>query len=137
MSALDVEVGTVLFFPAGSDWAIYPKVKNRLYIVVRKTATQLVVRASDSTLEVRVRIKDGCVVGDRGFTTMQVATVGILAEHKAQVAERNRYVTAAEVCRDLIDRPLHQLRLTTAQLEHLAKAWKEVKEMGGTNEQQP
>lgn len=104
----------------------WPKVTQRLYTVSRLTATQAI--AVGEYGEIRVHLKNLRVVGE-DYTYAAIATEALQAKHAAQVAEVARYSAASALVDDLIGRPMHQLKLTTKQLEALAKAWVEIKAM--------
>lgn len=101
-----------------------PKVDFQISKIARKTATQLITERGT-----RVRSKDGAVIGGNSFERFVFATPEMLAQHQQQVAELARYQKAVASVDDLINRPLHHLKLTTEQLERLSEAWAEVKAM--------
>ena len=110
----------------------WPKVSHALYTVSRVTATQAI--AAGSSGEIRVRVKDMKVIG-MDYTSATVADKRIQAEHAAQMNELARFKAAHRQTEDLVNRQLlHQLKLSTDQLEALAKAWTEIKEMAPANQ---
>lgn len=127
MTTPDIRPGTVLALSNRNPISHWPQVSHALYTVSRVTATQAIAvgKAGD---EIRVRLKDLGLVGG-GYTRVAVATEAMQAKHAAQVAESERFSAAYRLVADLIGRELHQLKLTTAQLEALAKAWGEIKAM--------
>lgn len=125
----DIRPGTVLALSErGYFTSHYPKVTHSLWTVSRVTKTQAI--AAGERGEIRVRLEDLKVVG-KSYTHAAIASEEVQAQHAAQVQELWRFRAAAELTSDLIDRPLHQLKLSTAQLEALAKAWAEIKAMAG------
>lgn len=109
-------------------WRVYgPRVTYAILTVERITATLLICTDREGR-EVRVSRKRGTVVGS--YETVSPATPEILAQNEAEWGEVMRWSIAVTNTNDLIGRPLHQLKLTTAQLERLAASWAEVKAMG-------
>jgi hypothetical protein len=100
-----------------------PIVSHRIITVGRKTETQLISSCED----IRVRIKDGSVVGEEYYAIE--ATPEIIAQRIAQIAKIDRYHMALKELVGLIGKSLTHLNLSTDQIEHLAKAWKEVQAM--------
>lgn len=106
------------------------KVSRIIYRVTKITPTQVVAEDTHRhSREIRVRIKDGHIFGGGSFSYVEIATPEIIKQHNAEVAIVERYRAAVSVVDDLINQPLHRLKLTTEQLEALAKAWQEVKAM--------
>lgn len=123
----DIRPGTVLAVGAHNPISHWPKVSQWLYTVSRLTATQAI--AVGERGELRVHLKNLRVVG-KDYTHAAIATEQMQERHAAEKAELARFNAAhALVARDLIGKELHQLKLTTAQLEALAKAWVEIKAM--------
>jgi hypothetical protein len=122
----DICPGTVLALSERNPLSYYPEVTHSLWTVSRVTPTQAI--AASQRGEIRVRLEDLRVVG-RDYTRAAIASEEMQAEHAAQVEEQARYRAAAQATDDLIDRPLHRLKLSTAQIEALAKAWSEIKAM--------
>ena len=103
---------------------VTPCVDHEIHTITRKTPTQLI---TDRGIRVR---HDGRLVGGSSyFDIFEVATPEMIAENEKQLAARERYRKAVASVDDLINRPLHHLKLTTEQLERLAEAWAEVKAM--------
>lgn len=128
MSLTHIKPGDKLAIPADSRaWSHVPHVTNHIVLINRVTATQLVGSWINGS-EVRVNRETGKVIG-RDYARAKEVTPEIMAQHKAEVDECQRWRTAVTNTNDLIGRPLHQLKLTTAQLERLAAAWAEVKAM--------
>jgi hypothetical protein len=96
--------------------------------VTRTTATQVVTKDERGHYEVRFRIEDGKQVGT-SYTYAVEVTPELLAEHTKQTEELARWRAAEKATDDLIGSPMHELKLTTDQLERLAAAWVEVKAM--------
>jgi hypothetical protein len=118
--------GSKLAIPVVESWRApryLPSVSNRIITVDRKTKTQLI----SSDANIRVRIKDGSVVGEEYYAIE--ATTEVIAQRTAQTAEINRYRMALKELDGLIGKSLTYLNLSTDQIEHLAKAWKEVHAM--------
>lgn len=108
-----------------------PRVSKEIWTVVRKTGTQLVCTVPHQTGEKRFRIKDGHMIGAESYLNFaEPATPEMIAQHEAQLDNLNRYRKAAEDLNSLIGKELHQLKLSTKQMEVLAAAWKLVREMG-------
>jgi len=123
----DIRPGTVLAVAERNHGiSHWPKVTQSLYTVSRLTATQAIAVGEHG--ELRVHLKNLRVVG-QDYTYAGIATEELQAKHAAQIAEVARYRAADALVADLIDRPMHQLKLTTEQLEALAKAWVEIKAM--------
>ena len=121
--------GTILAV-AQDSWhhpSYLPKVSNALYTVSRVTPTQAIAAGSNGE-EIRVRIKDIGLIG-KGYKRAAIADDEIQAEHAAQMNELARFRSAYRQTDDLISRPLHQLKLSTDQLEALATAWVQIKAM--------
>lgn len=104
-----------------------PQITRQLWKVEKKTATQMTCRAFGGR-EIRVRITDGKIIG-QDYSYAEEATPEMIDTYKAQQQEFNRYITAERQLDSLIDKPAHQLKLTTAQIEALAAAWVSIKEM--------
>ena len=125
----DIRPGTVLAVgERNRGIGHWPKVTQHLYTVSRLTATQAI--AVGERGEIRVHLKNLRVVG-QDYTYAGIATEALQAKHAAQVAELARFRAANALVADLIGKELHQLNLTTAQLEALAKAWVDIKAMKG------
>lgn len=125
----DIRLGTVLAVgERNHSIGHWPKVMHNLYTVSRLTATQAI--AVGARGEIRVHLKNLRVVG-QDYTYAAIASDELQAKHAAQVAELARFRAAGALVADLIGRHLHQLNLTTAQLEALAKAWVDIKAMKG------
>lgn len=122
----NIRPGTVLALNERSYVSHYPSVTHSLWTVSRVTPTQAI--AASQQGEIRVRLEDLKVVG-KDYTRAAIASEEMQAEHAAQVQELSRFRAAAQATNDLIGRELHQLKLNTAQLEALAKAWAEIKSM--------
>ena len=118
--------GTVLALSERKPISHWPKISYILYTVSRVTATQAI--AVGQRGELRVRLKDLAVVGEP-YARAAIVNEEMQAKHDAEVAELERWRAAHRATTDLIGYELHQLKLTTAQLEALAKAWGEIKAM--------
>jgi hypothetical protein len=103
-----------------------PRITHRLLVITKMTATMF--EAQHSSRTIKVRKKDGKVTGE-DYTYVIEATPEIIAAYHATAALIARDQAAQRACQDLIDRPLHQLKLSTEQLEALGKAWTEIKAM--------
>ena len=125
----DVQVGDLLYMRTNGGWHHGPKVLFKLYKVVRKTKTQLIVFGQFLHSEIRVRIEDGRVIGGSRYSYMSVVTPEIRAEYEEQVSAFKRYRGAEIACADLFMKDLVNLKLTVEQLEALGKAWTEIKAM--------
>lgn len=111
-----------------SSWRGVPRVSHAILTITKTTATQIAAE-NQYGYEVRVRRDDGKKIGEEYVYAVE-ATPEMLAEHDKQVAELNRWRAASKATDDLIGKELHQLKLTTAQLERLSAAWAEIKAMG-------
>lgn len=105
-----------------------PVISNEILEIIAQTATQFTAKSRGRVTEVRVRKSDGKLIG-KDFEYAEPATAEQIAENESQIAAHNRYVRAYSEAQKIWDKPLHQLDLTTAQLERLAKAWAEVQAM--------
>jgi hypothetical protein len=106
-----------------------PRLAHRLLVITKETATTFEAQHSGRTI--KVRKKDGKVLG-QDYEYIIEATPEIIDDYHATAALITRDQAAQHACADLIDRPLHQLKLSTEQLEALAKAWTEIKAMATT-----
>lgn len=95
-----------------------------LWTVSRVTPTLAI--AANQYGEIRVRLEDLKVVG-KDYERAAIASLEMQAEHAAQLQELSRFRAAVKATDGLIGSPLHQLKLNTAQMEALAKAWAEIK----------
>lgn len=96
--------------------------------VLRVTATLIVCKMPGGTAELRVRRQDGKVITKGGTYAVQ-ATPDVVERHQRQHQNHARYSAAVRSLADLIGMQHHELKLSVRQLEHLAKAWAEVKAM--------
>lgn len=126
MTTPDIRPGTVLALSERNPISHWPQVSHALYTVSRVTPTQAI--AVGERGEIRVRRSDLGVVG-QSYARAAIATDEIQAKHAAQKRELARFRAAYRQTDDLIDRPLHQLNLSTEQLEALAAAWVRIKAM--------
>ena len=123
-----IRPGTVLARSARNPASHWPQISHVFYTVSRVTTTQAIA-IGDFNREIRVRLKDLGVVGET-YARVVIATEDMLTRNAAQVAELARFRAAHElVAKDLIGKDLHQLKLTTKQLEALAKAWTDIKQI--------
>ena len=129
MTTPNIQPGTVLALGERSPISHWPKISYVLYTVSRVTATQAI--AVGPRGEIRVRLKDLGIVGEP-YARVAIVNEEMQAKHDAEVAEFKRYKAANALVDDLIGRPAHQLKLTTAQLEALADAWVKIKAMTTT-----
>ncbi len=128
-TAQNIQPGTILAFPERNPISHWPKISHVLYTVSRVTATQAI--AVGLRGEIRMRLKDLSVVGEP-YARVAIVDEEMQAKHDAEVTEYQRYRAANALVCDLIGRPMHQLKLTTAQLEALADAWVKIKAMKAT-----
>ena len=129
MNTPTIRPGTVLALRERNPISHWPRISHDLYSVGRLTATQAI--AVGPRGEIRVRLKDLGVVGEP-YQRAAIATEEIQARHTAEQAELKRFRAAYQQTDDLIGRPLHQLKLSTDQLEALADAWVKIKAMTTT-----
>lgn len=125
-----IQPGTVLAIPNTPTVRHWPRVEHSLLTVSRVTATQAIA-VDGRGKEVRIRLKDLYLVGE-SYTRAVIATDEMQVEHAAQTQELARFYAAVKKTNDLIDHPLHILKLNTAQLEALATAWESIKAMTTT-----
>ena len=104
-----------------------PLVSHELFTITKTTPTQIAAK-NEHGHEARFRRKDGAQVGESYINAVET-TPDLLEEHKAQVAELKRWRAARDATDSLIGKELHQLKLTTDQLERLAIAWAEIQAM--------
>lgn len=128
MNTPTIQPGTVLATSASNPWGMshWPKVSQSFFTVSRLTATQAI--AVGERGEIRVHLKNLRLVG-QDYCYAAIATKAMQARHAAEVAELARWRAAWDATDDLIGKELHQLKLTTAQLEALADAWTKIKAM--------
>lgn len=114
-------------------WGGAPQITYAVFTVQRLTAIQVVTTRDHphQRKEYRFRIADGRIIGGGLYGFAEEATPEILAQHAAELELLTRWRKAVSALDGLIDKPLHQLKLNTAQLERLAAAWAEVQAMGG------
>ena len=132
-----LEVGEVLKLDRDvyGRFSVGPRQPTALLLVTRLTATQAIAEHFGpgpvySREPVRLR-HDGRLIGGGGgmYAWAYRATQEDIDKVIADAHEAARYRAARERLGDLIGKELHQLKLTTGQLEHLAKAWEQVKAM--------
>lgn len=129
MTTPTIQLGAILALRNDRRISCWPQVSHDFYNVGRLTATQAI--AVGPRGEIRVRLKDLGVVGEP-YQRAAIATEEMQAQHTAEQAELKRFKAAYQQTDDLIDRPLHQLNLSTDQLEALAEAWVKIKAMKAT-----
>lgn len=120
------------------NWINYknqPILSHDIFRITKLTKTQIEAFCHSET--VRIRISDGMFIGDqnRRYVRAAPATPEILALHQEQRAAIRRFTAAAASLRTLMGKELHQLQLTTEQMEHLGKAWAEVQAMAHPTDQ--
>lgn len=98
-----------------------------IWEAVRLTDT-LIICSKPGGAGLRVRRTDGKVIGT-DYTVALEATPELLDLHRTQLINQDRYTSARRALSDLIGMQYHELKLSVRQLEHLAKAWAEVKAM--------
>lgn len=105
-----------------------------IFRITKLTKTRIEAFCHNGT--VRIRISDGLFIGDqnRRYVRATPATPEILALHQEQRAAICRFTAAAASLRTLMGKELHQMQLTTEQMEHLGKAWAEVQAMAPTDQ---
>lgn len=110
-----------------------PKQKYHIFCIVRKTATTLVVRniKRQCTTDDRVRMKDGSFIGNDALRYQHAiaCTQEMLNEYEETKLLVTRFNKAHIDLSNLLDKPVHKLDLSLAQMEHLAKAWDEAQKM--------
>ena len=104
-----------------------PKVDYVICTVTKTTETQAILKGYYGG-DVKIRKSDGKLFGEN-YTYARYADDDLLAKHSSQIAELKRWRTARDAIGDLIGKELHQLNLSTAQIEKLAQAWTDIKNM--------
>lgn len=133
-----IEIATIVALPARDGWGStagkkQPRVTHELFKVLKLTETQAITQSNRQLGgDVRFRLSDLKVVGEN-YRYVHIATQELIDEIARQHAEVDRYNKARGALTGLIGKELHQLNLTTEQIEHLAKAWAEVKAMTPEN----
>lgn len=97
-------------------------------LTISKITPKQIVAGHPGKQQFRFLRETGKKVGEDYVYAVE-ATPEILAKHDQQLAELNRWTEAQRATFDLIDKDLHQLNLSTDQLERLAAAWAEIKAM--------
>ena len=121
-----VKVGDFLKRPARGQWRLnvnQPRVQHRLIRVDRETKTLLICGGT------QVRKSNGKIVG-RDYEYASIATPEDIQIISQEEAVALKYAKAFHAAQKIWDKPLHQHGLTTAQLEVLAEAWKQVQALG-------
>ena len=137
-SLMGCDLGDKLVLPESRGWSQAPHVEYSVLVVTKRTSTRLEAVPDGKSARwagntYKARLADGKVVGET-YTYLSPATPEILQLVAEQRAMRDRYRTAVAAVDDLIDVPLHRLKLTVPQLEKLAQAWGEVKAMAAPTE---
>lgn len=112
-----------------------PIISHLIYKITGRTKTQFKVANTNNPMQIKtIRIADGALIGERTsvYVRAEPAPPEILAQHEAQKAALIRFRQAQAGLQGLIGKELHQLSLTVEQMEHLGKAWAEVKAMATT-----
>lgn len=104
----------------------WPKISRSFYTASHPSANQAI--APGEYGKIYALLKDICVAS-KVRTRVAISTEKMQAERMGQAAELARLHAAYKATADLIGRELRQLKLTTEQLEALAKAWVEIKAM--------
>ena len=122
----DIKVGDkVLTMARGGTWGYMPVISHDVHTVTKVTQTQFVTGKNT-----RFRKSDGKQIGyEHPYSYAKEATSELLQQHEEQVDAYDRYRTAVAEVHDLFNTPLHRMGLSLKQIEALAAAWKEVKEM--------
>lgn len=110
-----------------------PTISYLIYKIIGRTKTQFKADNINNPMQTKtIRIADGMLIGESASTYLRAepSTPEILAQHKAEKAALIRFRKARDSLNGLLGKELHQLNLTTEQMEHLGKAWAEVQAMG-------
>jgi len=135
MNPHNIEIGTKLAVSGSRSYRGgypgRPQPRLTIFTVARITATQAFATGGgiDGNESVRVRKADLRLIGD-GYWSAKIATPEMIAQAEREIAVWQRHRAAEKTLFDLIGKELHQLKLSTEQLERLAAAWAEVKAMG-------
>ena len=126
---IDLKPGDLIAVPNDErPWAGIPVVSHRLYRVTRRTAAQAEAESIDTHRTIRVRVKDGKVIG-KDYTRAVVATPQIVEEHNDQVRTLKRWLDATKRLEDLDGKNIRRLGLSIEQMDALADAWDQIKGM--------
>lgn len=118
----------IAFSSRANSWRSHiPLVSHELFTITKTTPTQIAAK-NEHGHEARVRRSDGALIGGRYSGAIE-ATPDLIAEHEEQVSMHTRWNEAQKATDSLIGKELHQLKLTTDQLERLAIAWAEIQAM--------
>ena len=133
----DIKVGDkVLTMARGRPGGYLPVISHDVHTVTKVTQTQFVTGKNT-----RFRKSDGKqIVHEHYYSYAKEATSELLQQHEEQVDAYDRYRTAVVEVNDLfniplyrmglsLNIPLHKMGLSLKQIEALAAAWKEIKEM--------
>lgn len=113
------------------DWSGRTFTAYRLLVVERVAAQQVMcVNAKDGSGDYRFRKTDGKRIG-KEYSYAVPVTQELMATIESQRSLMKRQRDVREALQDLEGKCLHQLKLTLEQAEALAKAWGEIKAMGG------
>lgn len=127
------QVGDVLAMKKDRGWGQCPSTSHTILDVTKRTETQITCVTRGTYAIVKVRAKDGKVIG-MDYRWAMIATPELLELNAAEQQRIDRYRGAYDDLNDLIDMPLHRLKLTIEQMEKLAAAWKDVKAMAAIPE---
>lgn len=106
-----------------------PKVDFTLFKVISRTAKQAkIARVAAPDSELSIRLSDGKVLGE-SYARVIRATPEMVAEHKEQLQQLQRWGKALNRLRKLDYGNTNIRKLNTEQLEVLADAWEKVQAM--------
>jgi len=135
-----IKVGDMVAFKknlANYDYVRYqPQQQYEVAQVIKVTKTQAVASyAKDKTL--RFRLSDGLVIGDNNFSWACNAMPEIIEYYEETKSRIERFSKARETLKSVVVSEFWRKKFspnkdgfTIEQVEHLAKAWREVLEMG-------
>lgn len=129
-SIQNIKVGDSIAISMGNNrWDNnVPYVTMRILTVVSIGKAQATCKSNEIAPPTRIRLSDGKVLGEK-FAYAELATDEILLKNKRERELLARYREANIAISDLINVPLHKLKLSVPQMEALGKAWQALKLM--------
>ena len=119
-----IKFGDKLAIPRpGPRWGIArgPRVTSNILVVNRVTATQIVCEIGRT--EVRIRRKDGLLIGKDSYILAIEATDEIIAQHNTEVEAFNRWQAAVNRCDDILKIFSATLSMPVETMEAIAHAY--------------
>lgn len=130
MNLTHIQPGDLIAVPASNTnrWTRTPLIEHEIYRVIKRTATQAKAIRINGSMTICIRVADGKVIG-QDYTRAVEVTPELVARHCEQTDLRQRHLVAERALEDL-EHPLIRRKLTIDQLEALAEAWEQIKDMG-------